>query len=67
MHYMISNGKWTNSYKKVTEIIVYLSNIKECEEFSCIIKEIMEKYHYLEYSINTITCETKNRNKKTYR
>ena len=56
----IINGLLKTGSKKC---IVYLSNIKECEEFSCIIKEIMEKYHYLEYSINTITCETKNRNK----
>ena len=27
MYYMIYNGKWTNSYKKVTETIEYLSNI----------------------------------------
>ena len=41
--------------------IIYLFSIDECILFKKVISEIVDKYHSLPYWIETITCDTKNR------
>jgi superfamily II DNA or RNA helicase len=35
--------------------IVYMSRVEECNEFEIVMKEVMTKYHKLEYSINQVS------------
>ena len=43
--------------------IVFLKNKNECEIFEIILNQIMNKYHYYECTINTITCDTSKKNR----